>query len=95
MSVYITFIHDNKKHTLNMAEAAELIGMAKSTFSGLYRRRASDDDQETFDHIKSTLKTIKRPAKRTTINTQQAIARREARAMDANKAVIDRFLFGV
>ena len=53
MATQIKIVHNGKPYDINLAKAADLIGMAQSTFSAHWRRRVSDDDQESFDHIKS------------------------------------------
>ena len=96
MSTEIIIIHQNKRYDINLAQAADLIGMAKSTFSAHWRRRVSDDDQESFDHIKSCKRGYTpRKVKRVNLRTIQAVERKEVSAISRNKTVFDRFLLGV
>ena len=95
MSIKITVIHQNKRHEINLAQAADLIGMAKSTFSAHWRRRVSDDDQESFDQIISCRRIYSPRACKRKLRTKQAIERSEIVAISSNRSVIDRFLLGV
>lgn len=95
MSTEITIIHQNKRYEINLAQAADLIGMAKSTFSAHWRRRVSDDDQESFDQIISCRRIYSpRNVKKVNVRNAQAIERDEISARSTTRSVMDIFLLG-
>lgn len=95
MATQIKFVQNGVKYDLNLAQAADLIGMAKSTFSAHWRRRVSDDDQESFDQIKLCRRIYSpRKVEKVNVRNTQAIERDEISARSAIKQVMDRFLFG-
>ena len=83
---------DGVDYIFNLAQAARYLGMAESTFSHRWRNRISDDDQESFDYIKSAIREYT-PRNSGDARSTQAIVRNETRSV--NKVAMDRFLLGV
>jgi hypothetical protein len=90
----LKIIDNGIEYDFNLSQAADHIGMAKSTFSAHWRVRISDNDQEAFDHIR-TLKRGYTPRRTGTARSKQAISRHENNSRSEIKPLMDRFLLGV
>ena len=84
MSVYLKVIHKGKLKELSLAQAADLIGMAKSTFSANWRRLYDGDDQATFDYIVANKRPYSKCTNSNKMRTVKAIERNEAQLVIAN-----------
>ncbi len=97
MSKEMNVTHEGRKHFLNMAQAAILIGMAKSTFSRHWRQceLMGRSEQASFDWIKKRKYNPHKRAVTNTVREEAATARKETLVNKQIKPYSDMFLLGV
>jgi len=97
MSKYINITHEGKTLFLNLAEAAELIGMAKSTFSNHWRKceLMKRSEQASFDWIRKRKYKPHNRADYKSVRADMAAVRIESEINSKIKPYLDMFLLGV